>query len=78
MLRFLPDHHPLLATQGGSRDFSNVDALADALLNPRDRSYSVSQLFDFVEGNDLKLSRWYWQAAYLPQCGFIASTPHAG
>lgn len=73
----LPDHHPLLATQRGSRDFSNVDALADALLNPRDRSYSVSQLFDFVEGNDLKLSRWYWQAAYLPQCGFIGSTPHA-
>ena len=77
MLMGLPDHHPLLATQRGSRDFSNVGALADALLNPRDRSYSVSQLFDFVEGADLKLSRWYWQAAYLPQIGFISSTPHA-
>jgi len=21
--------------------------------------------------------RWYWQAAYLPQCGFIAKTAHA-
>jgi SAM-dependent methyltransferase len=76
-LRYLPQNHPLLATQGGSRDFSNGDALADALLNPRDRSYSVSQVFDFIEGSDLKLARWYWQAPYLPQCGFIATTPHA-
>src|SRR5262249_2518626 len=41
VLRVLPPHHPLLASQGGSRDFLNGDALADALLNPRDRSYSV-------------------------------------
>jgi SAM-dependent methyltransferase len=78
VLRYLPEHHPLLATQGGSREFPNADALADAVLNPRDRSYSVSQLFDFVESNGLKLSRWYWQAAYLPQCGFISRSPHAG
>ena len=78
VLRMLPEHHPLLATQGGSREFMNGDALADALLNPRDRSYSVPQLFDFLERNDLRFGRWYWQAAYLPQCGSITSTPHAG
>jgi len=77
VLRYLPEHHPLLATQGGSRQFPNADALADAVLNPRDRSYSVSQLFDFVERNGLQLCRWYWQAAYLPQCGFVSSSPHA-
>lgn len=77
VLRSLPEHHPLLATQGGSREFPHPDALADAVLNPRDRSYSVSQLFDFVESNGLKLSRWYWQAAYLPQCGAMSGTPHA-
>jgi hypothetical protein len=77
VLKYLPQHHPLLATQGGSRDFPNGDALADAVLNPRDRSYSVSEVFDFVEGNGLKLSRWYWQAPYLPHCGIIASTAHA-
>ncbi|HKG96296.1 MAG TPA: hypothetical protein VKA97_00680, partial [Pyrinomonadaceae bacterium] len=44
---------------------------------PRDRTYSVSQLFDFVESNDLRFARWYWQAPYLPQCGAIATTPHA-
>jgi hypothetical protein len=47
-------------------------------LNPRDRSYSVPELFEFVERNGLTFGRWYWQAAYLPQCGAISSTPHAG
>ena len=54
-----------------------ADALADALLNPRDRSYSVPQLFDFIERNGLTFERWYRQAPYLPQCGAIAATPHA-
>lgn len=76
VLQRLPQHHLLLSTQSGSREF-NAEALADALLNPRERSYSVSQLFDFVERNDLRFARWYWQAPYLPQCGDVASTPHA-
>ena len=75
-LKVLPEHHPLLSTQGGSRDF-NAEALADALLNPRDRAYSVPQLLDFVDGADLIFGRWYWQAPYLPQCGAITTTPHA-
>ena len=76
VLRKLPNHHPLLATQRGSREF-NGDALADALLNPRERSYSVPQLFDYIERNDLRFGRWYLQAPYLPHCGSIATTPHA-
>ncbi len=74
----LPQHHPLAPVLRGSRDARNPDALADALLNPRDRSYSVPQLYDYLERNGLALGRWYWQAPYLPQCGAIASTPHAG
>ena len=77
VLKVLPQHHPLLASQGGSRQFPSADGLADAVLNPRERSYSVPQLFDFIERNDLTLARWYWQAPYLPQCGSIATTPHA-
>lgn len=76
VLKALPQHHPLLATQGGSREFYS-GALADALLNPRDRSYSVPELLEFLEQNDLRLGRWYWQAPYLPQCGAISTTPHA-
>jgi SAM-dependent methyltransferase len=77
VLKVLPEHHPLLATLRGSRDSLNAEALVDALLNPRDRTYSVPELFDFIERNELVLGRWYWQAPYLPQCGLIAETPHA-
>jgi len=77
VVEILPRHHPLVGLLRGARDALNADALADALLNPRDRSYSVSQLFDFIEGMGLRLSRWYWQAPYLPQCGAISATPHA-
>src|SRR5262249_39701243 len=48
-----------------------------ALLNPRDRAYSVPQLFDVIDRNGLRFGRWYWQAPYLPQCGAIATTPHS-
>lgn len=73
----LPQQHPLLTLLSGSRDALNADALADALLNPRDRSYSVPELFDFIDRNGLEFGRWYWQAPYLPQCGSISTTPHA-
>jgi len=73
----LPPQHPLVTLLRNSRDALNTDALADALLNPRDRAYSVPQLFDFLGRNSLTLGRWYRQAPYLPQCGSIAATPHA-
>jgi SAM-dependent methyltransferase len=76
-LESLPQQHPLVTLLRGSRDASNADALADTLLNPRDRSYSVAQLFDALDRNGLSFVRWYRQAPYLPACGAIASTPHA-
>src|SRR4029078_10889067 len=42
----LSQHHPLAPLLRASRDARDTDALADALLNPRDRSYSVPTLFD--------------------------------
>ena len=77
VLRMLPQHHPLVSMMRGARSGLDANALVDALLNPRDRTYSVPQLFEFVERNDLKFARWYWQAPYLPYCGAIADTPHA-
>jgi SAM-dependent methyltransferase len=77
VLKVLPRHHPLASLLRGSRDSVNADALADALLNPRERSYSVPQLLELCEGNGLSLGRWYWQAPYSPRCGAIAATPHA-
>jgi len=77
VLKALPPQHPLVTLLRGSRDAANPDALADALLNPRERSYSVPQLFDFIERSGLTFVRWYSRAPYLPQCGAIAATPHA-
>jgi SAM-dependent methyltransferase len=76
VLRMLPEHHPVLSIQHGSREF-NAEALADALLNPRERAYSVPEVFQLLDSSELMLGRWYWQAAYLPQCGAIATTPLA-
>lgn len=77
VVQALPQHHPLRSLLGTSRDFQNRDAIADALLNPRDRSYSVPQLLDAVTANGLSFARWYWQAPYLARCGAMATTPHA-
>ena len=75
-LKSLPRHHPLSALVADSKDFAQADALADTLLNPRDRAYSVPQLFEFIEGAGLEFRRWFRQAPYLPQCGALAASPH--
>ena len=58
-------------------DFRSRQALADALLHPQDRAYSVPQLFDFIERGGLAFGRWVKQAPYLPHCGVLAAMPHA-
>jgi SAM-dependent methyltransferase len=76
VLKTLPKGHPLEHLLHQTPDFQRADALADALLNPRDRAYSVPQLLDYIERNDLTFGRWVRQAPYLPQCGALAKTPH--
>ena len=46
-LRALPPDHPLVPLLRNAPDFRDEAALADALLHPQDRPYSVPQLFDF-------------------------------
>jgi SAM-dependent methyltransferase len=72
----LPIDHPIAGVVKRAKDFAKPDALADALLNPQDRAYSVPQLYDWLERCSLKFGRWYEQAAYLPQCGAIDHAPH--
>jgi hypothetical protein len=76
-LTALPQRHPLARLLGESPDFQRKDALADALLNPQDRAYTVPQLFDLIERCGLAFGRWVRQAPYLPQCGNLSQTPHA-
>lgn len=76
-LTALPRAHPLVRLLAESPDFQSPDGLADALLNPQDRAYSVPQLFDLIEGCGLRFGRWVRQAPYMPGCGLPAGTPHA-
>lgn len=76
-LTALPQHHPLAHLLGYSVDFRTRAGLADALLNPLDRAYSVPQLFELLDQSKLVFGRWLRQAPYLPVCGRLAETPHA-
>jgi hypothetical protein len=76
-LRELPLGHPLRRLLREARDFADADGLADALCNPRERTYDVTELFDLIEGAGLRFGRWQRQAPYLPDCGAISETPHA-
>ena len=58
-------------------DFGHPDALADALLHPLDRAYTVPQLYAWLERCGMSFGRWVEQAPYLAQCGMVARTPLA-
>jgi SAM-dependent methyltransferase len=73
----LAEDHPLAAVARHAKDFRQPDALADALLHPIDRAYTVPELRAWLERCGLSFARWYEQAPYLPQCGTIANMPHA-
>ena len=76
-LTALPRGHPLETLLREAPDFRQEAALADALLHPQDRAYSVPQLFDFLARGRLAFGRWLMQAPYLPHCGVLAKIPQA-
>jgi hypothetical protein len=76
-LQDLPAGHPLEILLRQAPDFQEESTLADALLHPHDRAYSVPQLFDFIKKGGLTFARWLRQAPYTPQCGVIAKIPQA-
>jgi len=77
MLNALSADHPIAGVVRRAKDFRNPDALADALLHPQDRAYTVPQLYAWLERCGLSFGRWFEQAPYLPQCGVVARMPHA-
>lgn len=75
-LRSLPPDHPIVPLLRNARDFQSEAGLADALLHPQDRSYSVPELIKFLASCGLKFGRWIRQAPYLPYCGALVQSPH--
>ncbi len=76
-LSALPPGHPLQSLLAQAPDFRNEAALADALLHPQDRAYSVPQLFEFLENGGLTFGRWVRQAPYSVHCGVLAKIPQS-
>jgi len=76
-LSMLSPGHPLETMLKDAPDFRNEAALADALLHPQDRAYSVPQLFEFIERAGLRFGRWVRQAPYSVHCGVTAKIPQA-
>ncbi|MGA8489570.1 MAG: methyltransferase [Terriglobales bacterium] len=76
-LSALPPGHPLETLLSQAPDFRHEAALADALLHPQDRAYSVPQLFDFIEKGGLTFGRWVRQAPYSVYCGALAKIAQA-
>jgi hypothetical protein len=76
-LKALPPGHPLENLLSRAPDFRQEAALADALLHPQDRAYSIPQLFDFLNRGGLRFGRWVKQAPYSPHCGVMAQIPQA-
>ncbi len=76
-LQSLPPDHPLESLLRQAPDFRHEAALADALLHPQDRAYSVPQLFTFLEDAGLSFGRWIKQAPYSATCGVLAKLPQA-
>jgi SAM-dependent methyltransferase len=73
----LPPGHPLQALLSQAPDFRNEAALADALLHPQDRAYSVPQLFALIDKAGLGFGRWVRQAPYCVHCGALTRIPQA-
>src|SRR5215469_3908190 len=69
--------HPIAGVANRTKDFNYPDALADTLVHPQDRAFTVPQLHAWLERCGLEFARWIEQAPYLPQCGAIARMPHA-
>ena len=76
-LETLPPDHPISGLLRRSKDFWRPEAMADALLHPQDRAYTVPELYAWLDRCGISFGRWIEQAPYLAQCGAIARSPHA-
>jgi SAM-dependent methyltransferase len=76
-LKALPAAHPLTRLLQEAPDFRSEAGLADALLHPQDRAYSVPQLFVLLHTSGLTFGRWLRQAPYSLEAGLMSRIPDA-
>lgn len=76
-LAALPANHPISGILRRAKDFRRPEAMADALLHPQDRAYTVPELYAWLDRCGISFGRWIEQAPYLAQCGALTDSPHA-
>jgi 2-polyprenyl-3-methyl-5-hydroxy-6-metoxy-1,4-benzoquinol methylase len=69
--------HAIASVLRGAKDFRRPDMMADALLHPLDRAFTVPALYAWLERCGMSFGRWSEQAPYLAWCGAVAKSPHA-
>jgi SAM-dependent methyltransferase len=73
----LPANHPISGVLRQAMELRRPEAVADALLHPQDRAYTVPELHAWLDRCGMSFGRWIEQAPYLAQCGLVARSPHA-
>jgi SAM-dependent methyltransferase len=76
-VKTLSADHPISGLLRRSNDFRRPGAMADALLHPLDRAYTVPEIYAWLDQCEMSFGRWIEQAPYLAQCGILAGGPHA-
>ena len=73
--RALPPDHPFWNSTVPIKDLESHEGIADLLLNPRERSYSVDDIYRLLGQADLRLQRFFYQTYYSPRCALPADSP---
>lgn len=76
VLKHTPADHPIVPLARRTHDLLSDAGMADLLLHPQDRAYTVPQLMQWLKDCGFVFERWLMQAPYLPQCCALAQTPH--
>src|SRR5262249_54800845 len=63
----LPAHHPFRVLYPRATERISLEEIADMLLHPRDRPYSVEDVRQLVEDAGVTFLRWLGQAHYSPE-----------
>ena len=71
----LPRQNPFRDSLLRLNDINYDSGVADLLLHPRERSFAVPEIYEFLARSGLVLQRFLCQAHYKPRCSAIAADP---
>ena len=68
LVRSLPPEHPLAGKVAMLPEINTRGGASDLFLNPRDRAYTVPDVYALLARTGLVLQEWYGRAHYEPSC----------